>query len=165
MAANHLQMSEETHNPSVVVPRSIMISMLVNGTTGFAMLLAVLFCMGDVEKALASPTGYPFMEIFLQATGSMPASAAMASIITILAICATVGLLAGTSRVFWSFARDRGLPFWRTLSKVSASSTIPFAHYVYLASMYKAPTDSLRSTPVPPSPSGRSPSQPSSPAF
>lgn len=115
-------MSEETHNPSVVVPRSVMISMMVNGTTGFAMVIAVLFCMGDVDKALNSPTGYPFMEIFLQATGSVAASAAMASLITVLAICATVGLLASTSRVFWSFARDRGLPFWRTLSKVRYST-------------------------------------------
>lgn len=111
-------MAEETHNPSVVVPRSILISMIVNGTTGFAMTIAVLFCMGNLDDALSSNTGFPHMEIFLQATKSVGGAATMASIITALGACATVGMLASTSRVFWSFARDRGLPCWRTLSKV-----------------------------------------------
>lgn len=111
-------MSEEIHNPSVVVPRSIMLSILLNGSTGFAMVVALLFCMGDLETALNSKTGYPFMEIFMQATHSVSGSAAMAAIVTSLAVCATVGLLASTSRMFWAFARDHGLPFWRTLEKV-----------------------------------------------
>ena len=32
------------------------------------MLIRVLFCMGDLEAATNSPTGYPYMEVFLQAT-------------------------------------------------------------------------------------------------
>jgi amino acid transporter len=111
-------MSEEIHNPSLVVPRSIMLSIVLNGTTGFAMVIALLFCIGNMENALESRTNYPFMEIFLQATNSVGGSATMAAIVTVLALCATVGLLASTSRMFWSFARDHGLPFWRTLQKV-----------------------------------------------
>ena len=111
-------MAEEVHNPSIVIPRSIMATMLLNGTCGFAMVIAILFCIGDVEKAMSSPTGYPFMEIFLNATHSVAGAAVMSSIITILGACATVGLFASTSRLTWSFARDRAFPFWRTLSKV-----------------------------------------------
>ncbi|KAK5988393.1 Choline transport-like protein [Cladobotryum mycophilum] len=122
-AAFHL--SEEIHNPSVVVPRSIMMSIMINGTLGLAMNFAILFCMGDLQKALASPTGYPFMEIFYQATGSLGGTAAMTSIIIVMGGCAVVGVLASTSRLFWSFARDRGLPFWRTLSKVDERTTVP----------------------------------------
>jgi choline transport protein len=113
-------MSEEIHNPSLVVPRSIMLSILLNGTTGFAMVMALLFCIGNMENALSTPTGYPFIEIFLQATNSVGGSAAMAAIVTSLAVCATVGILASTSRMFWSFARDHGLPFWHTLERVSS---------------------------------------------
>jgi len=116
-------MSEEIHNPSLVVPRSIMLSILLNGTTGFAMVVALLFCIGNVDNALSSNTGYPFIEIFQQATNSVSGSAAMASIVTSLAVCATVGLLASTSRMFWAFARDHGLPFWRTLEKVLSHLT------------------------------------------
>ncbi|KAG8424673.1 hypothetical protein J3458_001445 [Metarhizium acridum] len=55
-------MAEETHNPSVVVPKSILISMLINGTTGFAMTVAVLFCLGDdIDSLLNSVTGFPHM--------------------------------------------------------------------------------------------------------
>lgn len=114
-------MSEEIHNPSLVVPRSIMLSVIINGTLGFAMLIALLFCIGNLDNALATPTGYPFMEIFVQATNSVSGAATMASLVTILALCATVGILASTSRMFWSFARDRGLPSWRILQRVSDS--------------------------------------------
>ncbi|KAH8590706.1 amino acid transporter-like protein [Bisporella sp. PMI_857] len=118
-------MSEEIHNPSVVVPRSIMLSILINGTLGFAMTIALLFCIGDLETVLATKTGYPFMEVFLQATHSVAGAATMAALVTILALSATVGLLASTSRMFWSFARDRGLPGWRTLQKVDPRSKVP----------------------------------------
>jgi len=111
-------MSEEIRNPELVVPRSIMLSVLINGTLGFAMIIALLFCIGNLDDALSTPTGYPFMEIFLQATNSVSGAATMVSIVTILAVCATVGVLASTSRMFWSFARDRGLPGWRVLQRV-----------------------------------------------
>jgi choline transport protein len=111
-------MSEEIYNPSLVVPRSIMLSILLNGTIGFAMVVALLFSIGNLENALSTNTGYPFMEIFLQATNSVGGSTAMAAIVTSLAVCATVGILASSSRMFWSFSRDHGLPFWRTLEKV-----------------------------------------------
>lgn len=113
-------MSEEIHNPSLVVPRSIMLSVIINGSLGFAMIIALLFCIGDLDTALSTPTGYPFIEIFRQATNSVSGAATMASIVAILAVCATVGLLASTSRMFWAFARDRGLPGWRLLQQVCA---------------------------------------------
>lgn len=93
-------------------------SVVINGTLGFGMIIALLFCIGNLDNALATPTGYPFIEILLQATNSVKGTAAMASIVTILALCATVGILASTSRMFWSFARDRGLPGWRVLQQV-----------------------------------------------
>lgn len=117
-------MAEEVQNPSLVVPRSIMLSLLINGSFGFAMVLVALFCMGDGEAVLNPPTGFPFMEIFRQATNSIAASTIMSSLILVLGLCGTVGLFASTSRVFWSFARDRGLPGWKILSQVCYNSTM-----------------------------------------
>lgn len=111
-------MSEEIQRASVIVPRSIMLTLVINGSMGFGMIIAVLFCLGNFSAALDSPTGFPFMEIFLQATKSVPGATVMASIITALALCADVGFLASASRMVWSFARDRGLPGWRVLSQV-----------------------------------------------
>lgn len=46
------QMAEEIENPAMNVPRAIVTTMLLNGATGFAMVLAVLFCLGDPKTVL-----------------------------------------------------------------------------------------------------------------
>jgi amino acid transporter len=112
------QMAEEVRNASVAIPRAILLSVLINGTLGFSMLIAVLFCLGDLDAALATPTGYPYMEIFYQATDSLPGALGMTSILLIIGVCSVIGMLAATSRQFWSFARDRAVPGWRIWSKV-----------------------------------------------
>ena len=112
-------MSEETRNASRVVPRSILSSIMINGLLGFGMVIATLFSVKDLEAAENTPTDYPFMEIFYQATGSIAGSSTMISIVIVMQLCADVGLLASSSRMAWSFARDRALPGWRILSKVS----------------------------------------------
>ncbi|KAL8896390.1 MAG: hypothetical protein Q9192_003116 [Flavoplaca navasiana] len=122
-----IHMSEEISNASTNVPRSMIVSVLLNGTLGFAMLIAVLFCSGDVsaESIIETPTGYPFLAIFVQATQSVGGSTGMAIIIVALGICATIAFLASASRMTWAFARDHGLPFWRYLAKVEPRSSIP----------------------------------------
>lgn len=112
-------MSEEIQNASVVVPRSIMFSILINGSLAFGMLITTLFSLNDVQAALNTPTGYPYMEILLQSTGSVAGATVLASILVVMQYCANVGLLASASRMCWSFARDRGLPGWRFLEHVS----------------------------------------------
>ena len=62
--ANERQMSEEIQNAALVAPRSIMISIFINGALGFAVLLVTLFSLNNVEKALKTPTGYPYMQVF-----------------------------------------------------------------------------------------------------
>src|SRR5438874_1828013 len=118
-------MAEEIHNASLVIPRSIVLSILINGLLGFTMIIAVLFTLGDVDRVLSSKTGFPLIEIFLQATNSIAGSAAMASLIVVLAISATVGIMAGASRMLWSFSRDKGVPGWRQIEKVNARSRVP----------------------------------------
>ena len=69
--------AEEIENASSVIPRSMCISVLLNGSFGFGMLVAVLFCIGNVDNALATPTKFPFIEIFAQATGTKVGGTAM----------------------------------------------------------------------------------------
>ena len=47
-------MSEEIENAALNVPRAILTTMILNGATGFAMVLAVLFCLGDPDTVLVS---------------------------------------------------------------------------------------------------------------
>ena len=112
-------MSEEIKDASLVVPRSMVTSIFINGILAFSMLLAVLFCAGDLSVAAASPTGYPFIEIFAQATGSVAGATVMTAIVTTLAFSAIIATLASSARMAWSFSRDRGLPGWQIFKRVS----------------------------------------------
>ncbi|CAF9941995.1 hypothetical protein IMSHALPRED_003142 [Imshaugia aleurites] len=120
-----VHMSEEIENAALNVPRAILTTMILNGATGFAMVLAVLFCLGDVNSVLMSPTGFPFIQVFYNGVKSKAGATVMASIVVALAWCAVIGFLATASRMIWSFARDRGLPFHRLISKVEPRASIP----------------------------------------
>ncbi|KAH8158048.1 hypothetical protein CIB48_g10203 [Xylaria polymorpha] len=106
-----LKMSEEIRNASTVVPQAIIISIVLNGLLGFGMTIAYLFCLGDLDAVLESQTtlGYPFLYVFQVGTGSTPGAAVLGLIIVVLGVCSTVGALASSSRMLWSFARDRGV--------------------------------------------------------
>ena len=72
--------AEEIHNAPKVIPISMAFSTMLNGTLGFAMLLALLFCMpDDIESVLGSDTFYPFMNIYAYAVGSNTGATAMVS--------------------------------------------------------------------------------------
>jgi hypothetical protein len=62
--------AEEVYNATTVVPWAIVSTIMVNGVMGLALLIALLFCLGNIDAALNTPTGVPFIEIFAQATNS-----------------------------------------------------------------------------------------------
>lgn len=97
-------------------------TVVLNGVMGFAMLIALLFCLGDLDDALTSPTGFPFIEIFRQATHSNAGTTVMTALIMLLLIAAAIGIMATASRQLWAFARDGGVPFSNYLSRVSRAS-------------------------------------------
>ena len=111
-------MSEEIKNATIVVPRSIVYGLLVNGTIGFGTLLAILFCIGNLEAISETSFTYPFIAIYIQATQSKGGSAAMVAVIIIIGLGVGIGIMAAASRMLWSFARDRGIPGWRHISQV-----------------------------------------------
>jgi amino acid transporter len=113
-------------------------TIFLNGALGFAMILAILFCIGDVNNAMSTPTGYPFIEIFKNATQSKTGATAMTSILISMIIFATFGYVASASRQLWAFARefllvnnqfhetdsmvgDMGLPFSDHIARVSVT--------------------------------------------
>ncbi|KAF1361234.1 amino acid transporter [Lizonia empirigonia] len=121
-----VHMSEEVKNASTDVPRSMLMSLGINGTLAVGLLLAVLFSATDIETLLTieSPLS-PFIRIFRSAVGSTAGATIMVSIIIALEFCSAMGCLAAASRMTWSFARDRGLPFSHALSIIDQRTTIP----------------------------------------
>lgn len=120
-------MAEEIRNAAVVIPRSLLTGLTINGILGLAMVIVTLYCVAatDIDAALAENPSYPFMAIFRTAVGSTAGAAVMASVIVVMAFSATTGCLASTSRLYWAFARDRGLPGWKILMRTSQRTSIP----------------------------------------
>ena len=111
-------MSEEIYNAAVVVPRAIILGITISGFVGLASYIALLFCTGDLETVLTTEYAYPFIQVFLQATRSVAGSAIMISLIITVMVALALGCMAAASRMLWAFARDRGVPGWRHISKV-----------------------------------------------
>ncbi|KAL9079936.1 MAG: hypothetical protein Q9157_001228 [Trypethelium eluteriae] len=119
-----IHISEEVKNAAKNVPRSMVYSVILNGFLGLGILVAFLIC-ADFEAAATRHAAVPFVPVLAAALGSNAGASVMTAIILILTIFAGVGVLASASRMTWSFARDHGLPGWRSLSQVHSKTTIP----------------------------------------
>lgn len=126
-------MSEEIHNAALVIPRSLLIGLMLNGTLGLAMLVSILYFMGDIQQALAENPLYPFMSIIKYTTRSTSGAAAVAALIIFMGFTTTTGVLASASRVYWAFARDRGIPAWKWFRRVNPKTGIPLNSVIVTA--------------------------------
>jgi choline transport protein len=111
-------MSEEIRDASRIVPRSMIATAILNGVLGLVMTITYCFCITDLDRILATPTGYPFIQVFVDATGSKGGATAMTLILIVLIEAAGVSLLATASRQTFAFARDEGMPFSHVFRKV-----------------------------------------------
>lgn len=115
-----MHLSEEIEDPRIGVPRAMVGTIGFNRILGFGVFLAILFGLGDMDVVLASPIGYPIIEILRSVTRqNTTATTALTSTLVVTAAIATLGLIASSSRTLWSAARDGVFPFSRHLAKLS----------------------------------------------
>ncbi|CAG8888818.1 unnamed protein product [Penicillium egyptiacum] len=122
-AACHL--SEEMAKPSRNVPLAMIGSVVINGVIGLVYAIVLLFSLGDLESLLQSKTGFPFMQLFLNITGSPAGASVLALCITLVAMAANAACVTSTSRTAWAFARDSGLPASGFFAEVSPTLKVP----------------------------------------
>lgn len=118
-------MVEEMKDARREAPRAIVLSVYIGAVTGFVFLVAVCFCIGDIEATASSTTGVPLIQIFYDSTGSVRGTQALTSLITIIVVVCANSLMAEGSRSVFAFARDRGLPFSDVFSKVESKKQVP----------------------------------------
>lgn len=99
--------------------------MILNGLLGFAMMLTVLFCLGDLSTVVGTKTGFPFIQIFADSVPSIAGATTMAAIVLALTWACAIGITTTASRMTWSFARDRGTPFSNLIMKVDKRTQVP----------------------------------------
>ena len=100
-------------------------SVIVNITLVFVVIVTICFTLGDATTVLETPTGYPFIQVFYNATQSYAGTNVMTAIIVIMLAACAVSEVAAASRQIWSFARDGGLPGHSWLSRVTPGWNIP----------------------------------------
>ncbi|EAU36667.1 predicted protein [Aspergillus terreus NIH2624] len=117
--------AEEIRDASRVLPLGMIWTLILNGSTGLVMIVTFAFCVGDIDHVLESQTGFAFIQVFLNSTGSVRAATGMTVVIMVMQFCAAISNVATTSRQIYAFARDKGLPFSNFLSKVNPTFTVP----------------------------------------
>ncbi|KAK4497668.1 hypothetical protein PRZ48_010321 [Zasmidium cellare] len=120
-----VHMSEEVKDASKVIPPAILGGMWTNAVLMLVVGVTFIFTMGDTEAILESPIGVPFIQSYLNATGSYAATNIVTVFIIVMLISACVSEVATASRQIWSFARDDGLPFSSWLAKVAPGWNVP----------------------------------------
>ena len=117
-------MAEELQDAAYTLPRILVASTVINGALMFIMCITFCYVLTD-PKVLSTPTGYAFIQIFYNSTGSLAAASVMTAIIIILAIVTCITIMAGSSRQLFAFARDGALPFSRWISTVRPGFDVP----------------------------------------
>ena len=100
-------------------------SYLLNGAMGFAMLITYCFCLTDVDSALNSVSGFPYIYVFQTGTGSTGGAVGLTSVIIVLGLAGATSFFASTSRQTFAFARDKGLPGYEWIGTVHPKLMIP----------------------------------------
>ncbi|KAJ5819960.1 hypothetical protein N7474_005551 [Penicillium riverlandense] len=118
-------MTEEMHNASKEAPKAIILAVVLGAVTGFAFLLTLCFCIGNIDQTAKTSTGVPVIQIIYDSTNSKVATCILSSMISVIVIVAGLNLLAEGSRGVYAFSRDNGLPFSKFFSKVESKRQVP----------------------------------------
>jgi hypothetical protein len=75
------------------------------------MAITFSFCLGDLDDILGTPTGYPFIQVFYNATGTTRGATAMGAFVVGMTAMGQLTTVAAASRQLWAFSRDNAVPF------------------------------------------------------
>ena len=118
-------MTEETNNAAIAGPRGIVMSILVSLAAGWVLLIGLTFAIESYDGALASETGVPPAQIFIDAIGETGGKLLLVIVVGAQFFCGMSSVTAN-SRMIYAFARDGALPkstFWHRLNKRTRTPT------------------------------------------
>ncbi|MGN6607058.1 MAG: amino acid permease [Jatrophihabitans sp.] len=118
------ELSEETKNPRRTAPRTILRALVVSGIGGALMLLATLMAApSTTDGSLADPArGLPY--VLTSRLGDTLGRVFLVDVAIAVTVC-TLAIQTATTRMMFSMARDRVLPFSDALSVVNPRTGTP----------------------------------------
>jgi choline transport protein len=81
-----VHMSEELRDASKVLPRSMILTTIINGSMGWIILISFCFTLGNIDDVIASPTGQPYIAVFYTVTESYVGASVLSALIITLAV-------------------------------------------------------------------------------
>ncbi|ORW68570.1 amino acid permease [Mycobacterium saskatchewanense] len=117
------ELSEETHAPRRTTPRTITRSLIVSGVLGMLLLLGGILAAPSLTDGTLSSIGLPAVlsDVFGPTAGRI-----VLADVAIAVFACTLAIQTAGSRMIYSMARERSLPFPGFLSKVSKTNGAPF---------------------------------------
>ena len=91
----------------------------VNTTMMFVYLVTLLYFIGDLDRVTNTETKLPVIEVYYEATKNKHATNFLIFMMLVTVYISLVNMFASVSRLIWSFATDKGLPFSNFFARVS----------------------------------------------
>ncbi|KAI0668854.1 APC amino acid permease [Trametes maxima] len=114
-----VHISEEASNAATAVPWAIVYAIGIAGVLGWAINIALAFCMGtDLDSIMNSPIGQPMAEIFFNSFGQK-------GTLALWSIVVLVHMVLAASRQSFAFSRDGALPFSKYLYRMNSYTKTP----------------------------------------
>ncbi|KAL9018130.1 MAG: hypothetical protein Q9185_004537 [Variospora sp. 1 TL-2023] len=118
--------SSHFYSPSFNIPKAMLVQYIIGPITGFFYLLAILYGISDFDAVLESRYPFPLAEIYRQVAGTKAGSVGLLFLACLPTFIASIGCLITSSRVVWTLARDRAMPFSHFFSHIDTSQRNPF---------------------------------------
>jgi len=118
------ELAEETHAPRNTIPKTIIRAVVVSGLGGALLIIAALVAAPSLTDGSLATGGIAY--VVTERLGSVFGRALLVAVAVAVFAC-TLAVQTSGSRMVFSMARERALPFWRTLAKVSPRTGTPIA--------------------------------------
>jgi urea carboxylase system permease len=116
------ELSEETRNPRRTAPRTIVRAVAASGLGGALLILSALMAAPSLTDGKLAAQGLPY--VLTSRLGTVPGKVLLLDVAVAIFVC-TLAIQTSASRMIFSMARDRVLPFSAQLARVSIRTGTP----------------------------------------
>ena len=122
-AATHI--SEEIPNPGQNVPKVMFWTPVLGWTVGFAVAIAINFCISNAANMLTPVAGQAFLQLMVDSLRHKGLVLFIQAGIVVILLWSCAGTMTTSSRMWYAFAKENGVPRSNSTSRVSLRWLVP----------------------------------------